>query len=214
MDALITDPPYSSGGAFRGDRAKPPSEKYEQGDAGREDFAGDAKDQRAWTNWVAEWLRECRRVVKPGGVFAIFTDWRQLPSLTDAVQWSDWVWRGVAVWDKGEGSRCPVPGRFRHQCEYVVWGSSGPLAPGSGMLPGCLREGVRQSDKHHMTGKPTAVMRWLARFAPAGGVVLDPFAGSGTTGVGALLEGRGFVGYERTEHYYEVARRRLTELRG
>ena len=45
---------------------------------------------------------------------------------------------------------------------------------------------VLQSDKWHTTGKPTALMRELVRCVPPGGTVLDPFAGSGSTGVAAV----------------------------
>ncbi|WP_158257611.1 DNA methyltransferase [Haliangium sp. UPWRP_2] len=62
-----------------------------------------------------------------------------------------------------------------------------------------------------MTGKPTAVMHFLARFVTPGGLILDPCAGSGSTGVGALLEGRRFVGIEQDEHYAQVAVKRLRE---
>jgi hypothetical protein len=51
-----------------------------------------------------------------------FTDWRQLPMLTDVLQAGGFVWRGVMPWDKTESSRAPHTGYFRHQCEYVVWG--------------------------------------------------------------------------------------------
>jgi site-specific DNA-methyltransferase (adenine-specific) len=62
----------------------------------------------------------------------------------------------------------------------------------------------------HPTVKPLSVMRWLVRLvAPVGGVVLDPFSGSGSTGCAALLEHRQFVGIEREEIYVEIARRRL-----
>ena len=62
----------------------------------------------------------------------------------------------------------------------------------------------------HPTVKPLAVMRWLIRLCvPPGGVVLDPFSGSGSTGCAALLEGRQFVGIEREAAYVEIARRRL-----
>lgn len=57
------------------------------------------------------------------------------------------------------------------------------------------------------------MLRELVRVCPPGGVVLDPFAGSGTTGVAALHEGRGFLGIELTEHYHHVATQRLTEAR-
>ena len=63
---------------------------------------------------------------------------------------------------------------------------------------------------HHPTVKPVALMRWLVRLVtPAGGVVLDPFTGSGTTGVAAVQEGRRFIGCEREAEYVEIARRRI-----
>ena len=68
----------------------------------------------------------------------------------------------------------------------------------------------RGEDNTHTTVKSTALMRWLCRLVtPAGGLVLDPFAGSGTTGVAALQEGLRFVGIEKEEEYAEIARRRI-----
>lgn len=61
----------------------------------------------------------------------------------------------------------------------------------------------------HPTVKPVALMRWLARLVtPPGGIVLDPFTGSGSGGVGALLEGFGFVGCERDADSVATARAR------
>jgi DNA modification methylase len=64
---------------------------------------------------------------------------------------------------------------------------------------------------HHPTVKPLAVMRYLCRLTktPTGGVVLDPFAGSGTTVMAALLEGRDAIGIELNEEYFEIMRRRV-----
>jgi DNA modification methylase len=64
--------------------------------------------------------------------------------------------------------------------------------------------------------KPLALMRWLCRLTktPTGGVVLDPFAGSGTTLLAALLEGRRAIGVEVNEGYAAVARKRLAEAEG
>lgn len=62
----------------------------------------------------------------------------------------------------------------------------------------------------HPTVKPIALMRWLVRLVtPVDGVVLDPFTGSGTTGVAAVQEGRRFIGCEREAEYVEIARRRI-----
>ena len=102
-------------------------------------------------------------------------------------------------------------GRFLAQCEYIVWGTAGPSQDREdvGCLWGAIREPVRVADKHHITGKPTAVMQQLVRVCPPIGTAVDPFAGSGTTGVAALLEGRRFVGIEVAGEYATIARERL-----
>jgi site-specific DNA-methyltransferase (adenine-specific) len=62
----------------------------------------------------------------------------------------------------------------------------------------------------HPTVKPTSLMSWLVRLVtPPGGVVLDPFMGSGSTGKAAILEGFDFVGCEKESEYVEIARHRI-----
>jgi DNA modification methylase len=68
----------------------------------------------------------------------------------------------------------------------------------------------RGDDNHHPTVKPTDLMRYLCRLVtPPGGTVLDPFAGSGSTGKAAALEGFRFIGIEREAEYVEIARARI-----
>lgn len=63
---------------------------------------------------------------------------------------------------------------------------------------------------HHPTVKSIDLMRWLCRLAcPPGGMILDPFMGSGSTGKAARLEGFGFVGIERDPEYFAIAERRI-----
>lgn len=216
VDALITDPPYSSGGQFRGDRMQDVHTKYTRTDSStndRPEFAGDNRDQRAYAYWTAMWLAECGRVLKQGAPIVLFTDWRQLPTTTDAIQAGGHVWRGIAVWDKTEASR-PILGGFRSQSEYLVWGTNGPRNEEEcarvGVVPGVLRHPNKHDDKHHVTGKPTALMRQVVRVCPPDGVILDPFAGSGTTLVAALVEGRRAIGFERVPEYVAIARKRCT----
>ena len=66
---------------------------------------------------------------------------------------------------------------------------------------------------HHPTVKPIALMRYLCKLSrtPSGGVVLDPFAGSGSTGVAAILEGRDFIGIDMEADYIEIERARIED---
>lgn len=69
--------------------------------------------------------------------------------------------------------------------------------------------GVKRNGNFHPTVKPTELMRYLCRLVtPKGGVVLDPFMGSGSTGKAAILEGFGFVGIEREAEYFAIAKAR------
>ncbi len=65
----------------------------------------------------------------------------------------------------------------------------------------------------HPGTKPVALMEVLVCIAPEGATVLDPFAGSGTTGVACVHMGRRFVGIEISSDYYEIAERRIAEAR-
>lgn len=217
FDMLLTDAPYSSGGLMRSDRNNDVHAKYEQSGVAlqRVSFSGDNRDQRSWTYWCQLWLSEALRILKDGAYALIFTDWRQLPASTDAMQAGGFVWRGVIAWDKGESARAPHTGYFRHQCEYVVWGTKGalPSASHGGPWPGMLRYPVRQDDKFHLTGKPTELLRQLVKVVPKGSRILDPFAGSGTTLVACELEGRTGLGFEIEPANVEIANERIRAAR-
>ncbi len=78
-----------------------------------------------------------------------------------------------------------------------------------GSTPDARREARHNT---HPTVKPTALMRYLCRLVtPPGGLVLDPFAGSGSTGKAAILEGFRFVGIEQDETYAAIARARIDD---
>jgi len=215
VDLVLADPPYCSGGRTQSDRTKVTARgKYVSGDAQHQlaDFAGDNRDQRGYTAWMSLLLAECLRVSKPGASALVFTDWRQLPATSDALQAGGWLWRGIIAWHKPISR--PRMGGFRADCEYILWGSNGPVDATANpvYLPGLYSHSQpRGAKRHHITAKPIELLQELVRVASPGGTVLDPFAGSGSAGVAALLEGRSYLGIELTEHYAEVARRRLEE---
>ncbi len=81
-----------------------------------------------------------------------------------------------------------------------------------------FREAVRVFDlspsgleKEHPTQKPLALMRWCLSYLPKAETILDPFMGSGTTGVAAVQMGKRFVGIERDRKYFEIACRRIEQ---
>lgn len=93
----------------------------------------------------------------------------------------------------------------------------GLQAPGPQFKAGSLMHDAERVEaaglgNNHPTVKPTDLMRYLCRLVtPPGGLVLDPFMGSGSTGRGAVLEGFAFIGIEREAEYLDIARARIVE---
>jgi len=216
FDALVTDPPYSSGGLHLSAKQGSARRKYQQSGVQKTypEFLGDHRDQRSHLRWMVLWLSEAFRVLKPGAPVCLFSDWRQMPLTTDALQGVGFTWRGVAVWDKTEGIR-PQLGRFRAQAEFIVWGSKGdmPAPEGARVLPGVFRHSNKHSEKLHVTGKPISLMRDVVRICRPGGRIVEPFAGSGSTLVAAELEGYEWAANEGVPTIAEIASRRLQEAR-
>lgn len=72
---------------------------------------------------------------------------------------------------------------------------------------GMIRQG--NEERFHPTQKPLGVMKWVINLCPSSETILDPFMGSGTTGVAAVQLGRRFIGIERDQRYFEIACQRI-----
>ncbi len=210
VDAVITDPPYCSGAASLSGKQAPTNVKYQHGSskAVYPAFIGDAKDQRSFIRWSTEWLIECWRLAKDGAPLLVFSDWRQLPALVDAVQMADWHWRGIVIWNKPSGR--PILGEFRRDSEFLIYATKGKRTPcNKKCLPGTYSHTVSPKERYHITSKPVSLMCDLLEIVPPGGLVLDPFIGSGTTAVACAKTGRDCVGIELSEEYRQIALQRL-----
>jgi site-specific DNA-methyltransferase (adenine-specific) len=140
----------------------------------------------------------------------MFCDWRMYPMLSGAVESSGLRLQNMIVWDKGNaGLGCG----FRPQHELIIH-----LVKGVGKyhstrglnVYGAKR--IHAKQKLHPTEKPIELLTELIQVVtPPGGVVLDPFAGSGSTGKAAMLEGFRFIGIERESEYVEIARSRIDD---
>lgn len=114
--------------------------------------------------------------------------------------------RGWLVWDKVNS------GNFA-DCELAWTNLKMSVRQIRYMWNGMLRErGSQRGD--HPTQKPLEVMKWCIGFLPDVQTILDPFMGSGTTGVAAIQMGKDFIGIEREERYFEAACRRIREANG
>ena len=217
VDAVITDPPYSSGGMYRSDRAASTDAKYQishETNRSYGTFSGDNRDQRSFEKWVDTWASLALHKVNEGAGIGVFIDWRNVASVIDAIQVAGWVYRGLTPWHKGTDLR-PNKGWFRRNIEFIVWGSAGPLLTGPNAEGECwdgmFVARVNDGEKQHQTGKPIDLMRQMVSVRPEWQTFLDPFMGSGTTLRAAKDLGRKAIGIEIEERYCEIAAKRLSQ---
>lgn len=214
IDALITDPPYSSGGMTSASRKLPPEKKYIANKGNYKTFTGDNRDQRSQEKWLALWLNLAYQKVKDGGMVCVFSDWRQLSITADALQMAGYVWLGIVVWDKTQMVR-PQSHRFRNQAEYIIWGVKGkiPTDRNVPVLPGVYTVPIYPKEKQHITAKPIELMRNIVKICEPNGLIADPFCGSGTTLVAAKEAGYSYIGSDLMPHNIEITKSRLEQVK-
>lgn len=211
VGAVITDPPYSSGGMFRGDRVQKVQDKYLT-KVDVPGFTGDNRDARSYLAWTSLWLSACWEACDDGAFVFVFCDWRQLPTVTDAIQSGGFIWRGVITWSKNTGR--PQRGRFRQDSEFIVWGTKGVhRSSAAGISPSSVQycPSVPSSDRLHMTEKPLPLLASLISLLPPNSLVLDPFMGCGSTVIAARDAGHRVVGFELDPVFAGKAAQRIKQ---
>jgi len=111
--------------------------------------------------------------------------------------------RNFLVWDKGAGFK----GRDFAECEFAwcSWDGNARVLTYDPLARGDYK------GKQHPTQKPVSVMEWCITHAGKVQTILDPFMGSGTTGIAAVRMGRKFIGIEREPKYFEIACKRIED---
>jgi site-specific DNA-methyltransferase (adenine-specific) len=205
VDAVITDPPYSSGGRNPAMSRNIISKNDRRTNS--EWLPGDNMGSDSYIWFMRELARDCLCVCKTGAHAYVFTDWRQYSTLVAGWETAGWTLRSVVVWDKARGG---AMGSFwRNNHEWIAVFSKGqptPLPNGSFFN---TWTGTKPQGGEHPTQKPVELLRYLCQ--AVNGCILDPFMGSGTTGVACRLEGRDFIGVEIDRAYFEIAQRRILQ---
>lgn len=206
VDAVITDPPYGvsvAGGVHVGAPGK--------GRRRLDFFEGDS-DWVAMNALVAEAVNSA--ITLSPLVFAAWCGHRQIGFITDSLEARGFSTR-LLFWRK----KCPPPAPpgagFSSAVECCVYG----YKPGRPWNGGQYDFNVFETDNYrhgqpgkvdHPTQKPLSLIAWqVDRITNPDGIVLDPFMGSGTTGVACIESGRTFIGIEREPKYFDIACKRI-----
>lgn len=213
VDAVITDPPYCSGGVTEAGKGRATHQglRSETMRAGRfQWFQGDNMTTAGLVFLLRAVACDALRVVKPSGHLMMFCDWRMVPMLAPGLESAGWRLRNIVVWDKGHFG---AGTGFRPTHEMILHLTHRAPQFHSASIGNVIRsKRVHSSKRDHPTEKPLELMRDLLKVTvPARGTVLDPFAGSGATLHAAILEGMDFIGIERDPKYFEIAQKRIAE---
>tara|TARA_R110000824_G_scaffold30360_5_gene100054 strand:+ start:4360 stop:5079 length:720 start_codon:yes stop_codon:yes gene_type:complete len=198
-DAIITDPPFGT--------ASPTKVQTRSGDASSFDIEWDRST-------VDGWIEQAARMLKPGGSFIAFGDTKRVTEMWEEASDAGLKPLQLFYWIKSNPP--PQPRKnFQSGVEAAVFARKpgGVLHwGGGGATPNHFKSPIAAGNDRtdHPTQKSLDLFRHLVKLVvPPGGVLCDPFSGSGTSLVAALLEGRSAIGFDISEEYCDIARERI-----
>jgi site-specific DNA-methyltransferase (adenine-specific) len=200
IDAVITDPPYLNTGT---------------GSSRVSRVAAIPDERQFFDLWMRQIWGELARVLKPTGAAFMTIDWRGAMACERAACGSPLSFGGVGIWDK---EQLGMGYMLRHSYECFVAARMPDWKPVNRSVYDVwrIKWGPTARKTGHQAEKPAELIeRALDLLAPPeGGVVLDPFMGSGTTGVVAAQKGYRFIGIEREPEFHELSQRRIADAHG
>ena len=199
IDFIITDPPYGIDYQSNRPRSKDPAAKKPK-------IAND-KSPFIW------WLYDAYRVTTDGGGLLCFSRWDVQQVFMDAMKIAGYTVKSVIVWDRMVHGMGDLKSSFAPRYDTCIFAIKGSYAFPDGRpadVIQCQRlDGARLT---HPNEKPVDLMRRLVEaVTKPGDLILDPFAGSGTTLIAAMQSGRRYIGGEISPEHYETAQRRIYE---
>lgn len=191
VDAIITDPPYGI--------------NYVSQTGAR------IQNDRAPFIWF---LYDAFRVLKTGGTLLCFTRWDVEQTFIDAIKLAGFKVKSEVIWDKVYHGMGDTKAAFAPTHENIVFAIKGKYSfPGGRPKDLVTFSKLGSSQMIHPTEKPVGLIaNLITAVTKPGDLILDPFAGSGSTLVAAKKSGRRFIGVELDDEYYEKARRRIEEV--
>lgn len=202
--AIVTDPPYGIGYASSRKTRIGGGERVTRANFGRDEI-------------VTEWIPDAYRLLKEDAYLYCFTRWDVIHIWRDAFLAAGFKTAQRLVWDKAHWKM----GDLRHygsQTEDVlVMYKGGPaiFPGGKGRRGNLLRQSASwlpEGQFNHPTQKPEALLaQFITDSTEPGGLILDPFCGSGSTGAAAIKTGRRFYGVELDDAFATIARDRIAK---
>lgn len=205
IDALITDPPYCSGGHSEARRRRANVQGVRSSTEKKKDWFINDNMGTAGLVWLLRSMMiEAERILKPGGSALVFVDWRMITAVAPALESSGMKFQNMIVWNKGSMG---LGKGFRPQHEMILHYVKGTGQFYAKNVANVITEKrVFHGHKLHQAEKPVGLLRKLIQVVTEPGMtVLDPFAGSGATGQACREKGRKFIGVEKSGKIAQVA---------
>lgn len=156
--------------------------------------------------FYADLFRAFNRVLKQSGAALAFTNWHGFPSYYKGAFDANFPIKDLVVWNK-ETMACGQ--FFRRSYELIALLPKSDFVMAKRDVRDVINCKFTTRETDHPAEKPVSLEVRLLEAIPSAQIVLDPFMGSGTTGVACVQTGRRFIGIEMNEHYFDVACRRI-----
>ena len=205
VDLVITDPPYRVISGGRNDALSRRKWNSPSGILSKNDgkiFEFNDID-------FEEWIPEVYRVLKDNHDFYCMTNVINLIKLCNVCEKAGFHLHNILIWQKNNAT----PNRwYMKNCEYTLYFYKGRARPINNMGSKTVHSFSNLPHKNHPTEKPIKLMEfYITNSTNEGDIVLDPFMGSGSTGIACKDNNRNYIGIELDKKYFDKAQERLNE---
>ncbi len=222
-DAIFADPPYFLSNNFRIRTSNGHIRDFDKGEWDR------VRTPQEVHKFNSKWIAACRRVLKPNGTIWVSGTYHNIFDVAVCLQEQGFKILNIVVWQKSDPPTTFTQLRFNFSAEYIIWARREDKVPHyfNYDLMKIQNGGIHMPDVwkipatglwektcgKHPTQKPLRLLyRIILACTYEGDTILDPFAGSCTTGIAANLLGRKFIGIDQSEEYLQIGQRRRQEI--
>ena len=223
VDCVFADPPYFLSSGNGKVRINNRIISFDKGDWDR------ARSSKEVHEFNTKWISACRQVLKPNGTIWVSGTYHNIFDVAICLQEQRFKILNIIVWQKSDPPTTISDQRFNFSAEYIIWARKEMKVEHffNYELMKSMNSGVHMPDVwkipapsmwekkcgKHPTQKPLRLLyRIILACTHEGDTILDPFAGSCTTGIAANLLGRKFIGIDQSEEYLQLGIRRKEEI--
>lgn len=199
VDCIVTDPPYLMD--YKSNRRKNKNDRFDK-----------IKNDKDNNELIKNFIPKCYELLNDNTAIYMFCSWHNIDFFKQEFE-KHFKLKNLLVWNKNNHGSGDLKGSYAPKHELILYGHKGRSLHNNKRIADVLNyDKISSSKLLHPTEKPVDMLEWfVSNNSNENDIILDPFMGSGSTGVACKNLNRNFIGIELDKEYFDIAKERIGE---